>query len=219
MITIFLIDDHELVRFAIKALLKDYSDIQVIGETGKGENAVSLVKQLKPDLVLLDIQMPGIGGFETVRRLLRMDTNIKIITLTSCEEKSICEHMLRIGVKSYLTKNNSAYNLVDAIYKVYQGGYYIDPHISKHLIANNNIEEPAQLSLGKLTERELQILWMLTKGQSVHQIASKLFLSSKTINTYRYRLFLKLKVGNDVELVHLALHFGLLEATPISVPL
>jgi two-component system, NarL family, invasion response regulator UvrY len=209
MITILIVDDHDLIRFAIKKILAEHRDMQVIGEADRGEAALRLIRELKPDIVILDIHMPDIDGIEIARRLSHVKPPIKIIALTAQEVDVIPYHLLRLDIAGYLTKTTGLEELIIAIRRVYSGQRYITPHIAQQLALEKN-KDPLQSPLTQLSERELQVMLLLSQGETLKSIGDKLCISTKTVATYRYRLYDKLQVRNDVELTHLAIHFGLL---------
>lgn len=215
MINVLIVDDHDLVRLGIQKLLSTVSDIKVVGEAESGEIAVRLVRELKPDVVLMDLKMPGIGGLEATHKLLRVNPGIKVIVVTSCDEEPFPYRLVRAGAAGYVTKNANIEELVGAIRKVYAGQAYITPEIAQKM-ALRQVSDAAKSPFAELSERELQVMWMITHGNRVQEIASKLCLSPKTVNTYRYRLFEKLNVKNDVELTHLALRYGMLDKDPLN---
>jgi len=215
MINVLIVDDHDLVRHGIKKLLASTSDIKIVGEAETGEEAVQIARELKPDVVLMDLKMPGIGGIEATHKLLRANPTIKVIAVTSCDEDPFPSRLVRAGAAGYVTKTAKVDELVTAIRRVYDGHIYITPEVAQQM-ALRQATNAAKSPFAELSERELQVMWMITHGHRVQEIASKLCLSPKTINTYRYRLFDKLKVRNDVELTHLALHYGMLDKDPQS---
>jgi two-component system invasion response regulator UvrY len=214
MINIMLVDDHDLVRLGIKSLLLPFQDIKVIGEAADGEASINLIRKLKPDVILMDLKMPGIGGLEATRRILQINDRIKIIVVTSCHEDIFPSRLLRMGVAGYITKNIDANELVAAIRKVHGGQSYITPEIAQNM-ALHQTRDSGDNMLDKLSQRELQVMWMVINGCSVAEISEKLHLSPKTINTYRYRMHGKLDIKNDIELTHIALNYGLLDRNPI----
>lgn len=214
-INVIIVDDHDLVRLGIKKLLANVSDIKVIGEAESGETAVKIARELKPDVVLMDLKMPGIGGLEATHKLLRANPGIKVIAVTACDEEPFPYRLVRAGAAGYVTKTANVDELVAAIRKVHSGQAYITPEIAQQ-IALRQVSDAAKSPFAELSERELQVMWMITHGHKVQEIADKLCLSSKTVNTYRYRLFEKLKVKNDVELTHLALRYGMLDKDPVE---
>ncbi len=213
MITLLLVDDHELVRAGIGKLLSDAKDIQVIAEACTGEEAVALVREKRPEVVLMDVKMPGIGGLEATRRILRVDPDIRVIALTVCGEEPFPSKFLQAGAAGYLTKGSDLSEMLQAIRAVRAGQRYISPEIAQQLAFKHLGDEKADSSVfDTLSEREMQVMMMITAGQKVQDISDKLCLSPKTVNSYRYRLFDKLSVTSDVELTHLALRHGILDA-------
>ena len=211
LIKLLLVDDHELVRAGIKSLLAEVGGIKVIGEAASGEEALSLAREKHPNVVLMDVRMPGIGGLEATRKLLRADPDVKIIALTVLGEEPFPSKLLQAGAAGYLTKGSGLDEMVQAIQAVYHGKRYLSPEVAqqlalKHLADNNDSPFDA------LSERELQVMLMITSGLKVQEISDKLCLSPKTVNSYRYRLFDKLGVHTDVELTHLAIRHGILDA-------
>ena len=211
MINILIVDDHDLVRAGIKRILDDVSGMKVIAEARTGEEALRLGRQLKPHVVLMDVKMPGIGGFEATRKLLRVDPDIKVLIVTTCNNDLYPARLLQVGASGYLTKGSSMNEMINAIRAVHAGQRYISPEIASRL-AFRHVTDSEDSPFEMLSERELQVMLMITKGTKVQDIAEKLCLSPKTVNSYRYRIFEKLSVNNDVELTLLAIRYGLVEA-------
>lgn len=210
MINVLLVDDHDLVRTGIRRILDDVNGIKVVGEAKSGEEAVKLGRKLKPQVVLMDVKMPGIGGFEATRKLLRIDPDIKVLIVTICNNDLYPARLLQVGASGYLTKGASTEEMVQAIRAVHAGQRYISPEIANRL-AFRHITDSEDSPFETLSERELQVMLMITNGMKVQDIADKLCLSPKTVNSYRYRIFEKLNIKNDVELTLLAIRHGLVE--------
>lgn len=208
MINVLLVDDHDLVRTGIKKILNEVSGIKVIAEARTGEEAVKRSRKFNPQVVLMDVKMPGIGGFEATRKLLRMDPDIKILVLTTCNNDLYPTRLLKIGAAGYITKGASVEEMVRAIRAVHSGQRYISPEIASRL-AFRHVSDKENSLFDTLSQRELQVMLMITKGMKVQDIADKLCLSPKTVNSYRYRIFEKLHIKNDVELTLLAIRHGL----------
>jgi two-component system invasion response regulator UvrY len=208
LIKLLLVDDHEIVRIGIKRLLQETTGIKVIGEAACGEEAVRLAKELMPCVVLMDIQMPGIGGLEATRKIIRSNPDIKVLALTALEEGPYSAHFLQAGAAGYITKSCDANEMIRAIRTTYSGQRYLSQKIAQQ-IALKRFGRHESSPLDGLSERELQIMLMITQGQKVQAISEKLCLSPKTVNSYRYRLFEKLKIENDVELTLLAMRLEL----------
>ncbi len=211
MIQVLLVDDHELVRAAIKSMLSNLPDITVIGEAGNGEDAIRLTRELGPDIVLMDLNMPGIGGFEAIMRLLRTNSVTKILIVSAHADGFVPARLIELGVAGYLSKQASEGELIQAIRAVYAGERYIDSSMAEniamfHIASQDNVSPFANLS-----ERELQVLLMVGNGMDTTEIAEKLYLSKKTINGYQCNVLKKLGVKSDVEAVRLAMDHGLVE--------
>ncbi|MES2212123.1 MAG: UvrY/SirA/GacA family response regulator transcription factor [Pseudomonadota bacterium] len=216
-IKILLVDDHDLVRAGIKSLLADEVGIKVIGEASTGEQAIKLVRELHPDLVLMDVRMPGIGGLEATRKLSRVHPELKIIALTVCDDEPFPSKLLQAGAQGYLTKGSSQEEMVRAIRAVmHSGKRYMSPDVAQQL-ALKHLSDDKTSPFDPLSERELQVMLMITSGKKVQYISDQLCLSPKTVNSYRYRLFEKLNVSSDVEMTHLAMRHGILDASELSV--
>lgn len=204
-------DDHELVRAGIRSLLSTVSGMKVIGEASSGEEAIKFAREKQPHVVLMDVRMPGIGGLEATRRLLRTNPDLKIIAVSVCNEEPFPSKLLQAGAAGYITKGSGLDEMVQAIQSVYHGKRYISPEVAQQL-ALKHLNDDNASPFDALSEREMQVMMMITSGQKVQEISDKLCLSPKTVNSYRYRLFEKLGVQSDVELTHLAMRHGILEA-------
>ncbi len=210
MIKVLLVDDHDLVRKGIKRLLDDVDDINVIAEAGTGEQAIRIVKELKPDVVLMDVSMPGIGGLEATRKINKSCPETKIIAVTIHDNDPFPVRLLEAGALGYLTKGCDIDNIVDAIRSVYKGNRFLSPEIAQAL-ALTFLPGGNKSPFDQLSQREMQVMIMVTEGKCIRDISEQLCLSPKTISTYRYRLYEKLRVENDVELTHLAIPHGIIE--------
>jgi two-component system invasion response regulator UvrY len=212
-IKVVIVDDHELIREALSFLLQNEPSIEVVGIGASGEDAVNLANELRPDIVILDLHMPGLGGIEAARKILRLPENVKIIILSSFKQTPFPTRLLEIGVLGYLHKGTSQSELVRAIETVQSGHVYLDPEIARALTLEQFGHQDIS-PFSNLTERELQVFLMLIHAVPVEKIADYLCLSTKTVCGYRYALFDKLHIHTDVELTHLAYqHEFLLEAT------
>ncbi len=209
-IRVLLVDDHDLVRIGIKSLLDDANGIEVVGEASSGEDAIQLAKKLKPQVILMDVKMPGIGGLEATKRILRYHPEIKILAVTVYGEEPYPSRVLQAGAAGYLTKGASIDEMVQAIKTVYTGKRYISPEVAQQL-AFKHLNHDSDTPFDSLSEREMQVMIMITSGQKVQEISEQLCLSPKTVNSYRYRLFEKLGINSDVELTHLAIRHQLID--------
>jgi two-component system invasion response regulator UvrY len=211
LIRVLVVDDHDLVRTGITRMLADIDGLQVVGEGDSGESALKLARELKPDVVLMDVKMPGIGGLEATRKLLRSHPDIKVVAVTVCEEDPFPTRLLQAGAAGYLTKGAGLDEMVQAIRLAFAGQRYISPQIAQQLALKPF--QPQGSPFDTLSEREIQIALMIVGCQKVQIISDKLCLSPKTVNTYRYRIFEKLSVTSDVELTLLAVRHGMVDAS------
>jgi len=211
MIRILIVDDHLLVRVGTARLLADIDGLQVIGQSDSGEQAIEKVADLKPDIVLMDIRMPGIGGLEATRRCLRVDPDLKIIAVTIYGDEPYPTKMLSAGAVGYLTKNAQINEIVKAIKMAMSGQRYICGEVAQKLALRPYSGEDAS-PFEVLSNREMQVTLMVIMGYGAPEISKKLCLSPKTVNSYRYRIFEKTNVKNDVGLTKLAIKYGVIEA-------
>ncbi|MCP4412144.1 MAG: UvrY/SirA/GacA family response regulator transcription factor [Gammaproteobacteria bacterium] len=211
MINILLADDHDLVRLGIKRLLADATGITVVGEVETGEDAIILAKKLVPNIILLDANMPGIGGLEACKRIIRYNPEIKVIALTVHMDEPYPSRFLQAGASGYLTKGTGVDEMVRAIRQVNAGQRYISAEVAQQL-ALRPFDADRDTPFEVLSEREMQVMLMITSGEKVQQISNKLCLSPKTVNSYRYRLFDKLSIDSDVALTHLAIRHGIIDS-------
>jgi two-component system invasion response regulator UvrY len=207
MINILLVDDHELVRAGIHALLNTAEAISVIGVASSGEEAVDAVVTLKPDVVLMDINMPGIGGVEACRRILQHNADIKIIALSVCNDGPIPHQLLKLGIMGFISKGSPAEEMTNAINKVMTGKRYLCAEVANNM-AFQGLPGSNASPFSKLSQRESEVVALILQGKTIKEMAEMLVLSDKTVNTYRYRLYEKLSIKNDVELTRLAIKFG-----------
>lgn len=209
MIQVLLADDHELVRTGLRRLLDDVDDITVVAEATSGEEALRLCREVRPNVVLMDINMPGMGGIEATRKICQLDENIKIIVVTMAEDEVLAQSLLKAGAAGYLTKGCRVSEIVHAIKEVTSQRFYITPQIATQLAMANTRSGQEQSPFHDLSERELQVMMMTLAGRKTQEISDNLCLSPKTVSTYRHRLFNKLGIQTDIELAHLAMKHGL----------
>ena len=212
MTKILVVDDHDLVRMGIVRMLADIDGYQVVGDAKSGEEAVTKARILKPDVVLMDVKMPGMGGLEATKKLLTVNPVIKIIAVTACDDDLYPTRLMQAGAVGYVTKGAEFAEITDAINKVIRGDLYMSNSIAQQLAlrtfsGNNNQESPFE----KLSQRELQTAMLIANGQKVNDIANTFCVSPKTVNSYRYRIFEKLDINSDVELTLLAVKHNLLD--------
>lgn len=193
-------------------MLADIDGYQVVGDAKSGEEAVTKARILKPDVVLMDVKMPGMGGLEATKKLLTVNPVIKIIAVTACDDDLYPTRLMQAGAVGYVTKGAEFAEITDAINKVIRGDLYMSNSIAQQLAlrtfsGNNNQESPFE----KLSQRELQTAMLIANGQKVNDIANTFCVSPKTVNSYRYRIFEKLDINSDVELTLLAVKHNLLD--------
>lgn len=210
-IKVLIADDHDLVRMGIARMLDDDPDIEVVGEAADGDSAVLQVRKMPIDVVLLDVNMPNIDGIEATRRIKQFDANIKILAISGISSQPYPSMLLKAGVNGYITKGTPLDEMIRAIKKVHAGSRYFSHDVAEQL-AEVVLGEQSHSPFDTLSEREKQVAMMVVNCQSTQQIADQLFVSAKTVNTYRYRIFEKLGVDSDVKLTHLAIRHGLVQA-------
>ncbi len=212
-INVVIVDDHDLVRYGFKSLLGSADEINVLATADSGEQAISLCRQYEDqiDVILMDVNMPGIGGIEATHRISKSWPAIGIIIVTVHEDGPLPKQLLNGGARGYLTKGNGVEEMIAAIKDVYQGKHYIAKEIAQKLALSVLPGEENPLS--RLSRRETQVLMMIVKGSRTQEISDILNLSPKTISTYRARLYEKLDVSSDIEMLHLAMKYGILDNT------
>ena len=212
MIKVMVVDDHELVRTGITRILNDAPGIFVVGEAASGEEALEVVRKKAPDVLLMDVSMPGIGGLEATRKLVQSDPSLKVIVVSVHADEPYPSRMLQAGATGYLTKGCAVDEIVAAIKAVSMGERYIGADIAQKLALK--MTPGGEISpFDILSPREMQVMLMLTQGQRLQVISDKLCLSPKTVSTYRHRLYEKLSVDSDVELARLAMNYGIIESS------
>lgn len=216
MIHVLLVDDHDLIRAGIKKILDDASGIKVIGEVASGEQALKFVRETRPHVILMDMKMPGLNGLETTKKLLRHDPDLKILVLTICDNDLYPARLLQAGASGYLTKSATPDEVIRAIRAVQVGQRYISPDIANRL-AFRHVSDTDVSPFEQLSSRELQVMMKIVKGVAPQTIAKDLCLSAKTVNSYRYRIFKKLNVKNDVALTILAMRHGFVDSEALPV--
>lgn len=216
MIRVLLADDHRLVMGAVGRVLSEEKGISVVGEARSGEEAVSMCTEHSPNVVIMSLFVPGIGGMEATRRILRLERDIRIIALSNRADGPFPEQMLRIGATGFLTKSADTRELINCVRKVFFGQRYVSSDVAQAL-AFSSFQDADPNPFGSLSNREMQIMMMVVNCHKVHEISGNLHLSPKTVNSYRYRIFEKLNVSSDVEMALMAVRHGVLD--PENVPL
>jgi two-component system invasion response regulator UvrY len=209
MIRVLLVDDHELVRTGIRRILEEAGDMKVVGEASDGDEAIKIVRKLEPDVILMDVNMPGMGGIEATRRVLRLYPDAKVIALTVLDDDPFPARLNEAGAIGYLTKGCPAKEMIDAVRTVDRGIPYVASAVArKHMLANWKGVSASPFE--ELSSREIQVTMMILNGQRTQDIADALSLSPKTVSTYRQRIYEKLNVATDVELTRLAYRYKLI---------
>ena len=208
-IRVYLVDDHALVRTGMKLILEHEVDIQVIGEADNGEDALADIRRLKPDVVLCDLHLPGISGLEVTERITRAETS-KVVVVSVLEDGPLPKRVIDAGAYGYLGKGGDATELVRAVRDVSRGRRYLGTNIAQYmaLAAVDGAGSP----FDQLSPRELEVAMLLVRGLRQEDIARRLSLSAKTINTHKSRLFEKLEVRDNIALARLAGQYGLADA-------
>ena len=212
MIHVVVVDDHDLVRNGIVRLLSDVKGIKVVSEARSGEEAISAAKEFSPDIMLMDVRMPGMDGLEATRTITKRWPDIRILCVTACSSDPYPARLIKAGARGFITKEADISEMELAIQTINRGQTFISAEIAQRIaISSTNDDMKAGGPFEDLSERELQICDLIISGRSSLEIADKLCLSPKTVSTYRYRMFEKLKIRNDVELALLAVKHGLLD--------
>lgn len=211
-IRILIADDHGVMRAGLRAILEDEPEIEVVGVAADGEEAVHLAGVLHPEIVLLDIGMPGLDGIEATRQLRQISANTLVLILSVYEDESLLREAIKAGASGYIIKRAAEDELIGAIQAVSRGDMYIHPAITRLLLKDlNPIIDPKKGALESLTPRELEVMGYIVRGYTNRQIAETLYISIRTVEGHRASLLGKLGLKNRVELVEFAEKYGLLE--------
>ncbi len=205
-IKVILVDDHAVVRAGFRMLLSTEAGIDVIAEAERGEAACHLYLEQQPDVMVLDLSMPGIGGLESIRRICNRDSTAKILVFSVHDEMVYVDRAMKAGAKGYITKNSAPGILVTAIQKIAQGEIYIEQGLMKNLPLQNY-----QTIIDTLSAREFDVFLLLAKGLTAHKIADELCLGYKTVANYGTQIRSKLKVSTVAELAHIAMVLGMMK--------
>lgn len=211
MIRVLIADDHGIVRGGIRRLLEDQEDIQVVAEASDGHEAIKKILETDPDVILLDISMPGMDGLDVTKQLKAIDPRVRILILTMHAEEQYAPRLMRAGAMGYVTKHAAPEDLVKAINAVHAGKRFISPTLAENMAGRYLGDEKDLTPVECLSDRELQVLNLLAKGNSNQEVANSLHLSVKTIDTYRARVLEKLNLRNNAELTLFAVQNGLIE--------
>jgi len=207
MVKVLLVDDHELITTAIKSLLNAADNITVIGVAESGEQSILAVEALRPDVILMDVEMPGMGGAEACRRILKIHPEIKIIGLSQHDNNSVPKQLLKIGAVGFISKKSSSEEMIHTIHKVMTGDVYLCADVAdKFVIKTKTKDKNDPCSI--LSPRELEVVRLILQGKNIKEMVEILGIKDKTVNTFRYRIYKKLQVKNDVELIRLVDKFN-----------
>jgi len=212
-IRILLVDDHALLRGGVRMLLEQEPDMRVVGEAGTAEDALQIVRRDPPDVVIMDLSMPGMGGLAGIRQITAMDEKTRVLVLTAHAEDVYLFPVLEAGGSGYVTKNDADRKLVDAIRTVARGEVFLYPEAQRLLLDRyQRVKEGDAVDpVERLSERERQVLALTAEGYSAAEIGARIFVSPKTVETYRARVMEKLGLHHRAELVRFALRSGLLK--------
>jgi len=208
-IRVLLAEDHTLVRAGIRSLISSFQDIEVVAEAGDGREATRLARSLNPDIVLMDISMPGLNGLEATTRITRANSHCRVLILSMHTNEEYAAQALRAGARGYLVKEAAASQLEEALHAVARGESYVSSSLSMDTVSRLLEETPQNSGLDHLTPRQREILQLIAEGKSTREIASVLSLSAKTVETHRSQLMDRLKIFDVPGLVRLAIREGL----------
>lgn len=203
-IRILIADDHRILRAGLKSLLTSDANLEVVGEATTGEEALQAVVRLRPDIVLMDIGMPGNEGLEATREVIQSVPETRVLMLTMHEDSAMLQECLRAGASGYIIKRAAESELIDAIYAVNRGIIYVHPSLMRALVTPPRLAPVAQEDPDALTSREIDILRLIVKGHTNRQIADALSISVRTVETHRANLMEKLNLHSRVDLVRYA---------------
>lgn len=219
MIDILIVDDHKIIRDGIKALLRTSDDIRIVGECSDGSQVLDALNEYENvDIVLMDINMPEMNGLQATEAVLRDFPTVKVVALTMYNEDSYISKILNLGASGYILKNTGKQELLDALYKIKEGGNYFSEEVTQQMMSRfmnkkqkRESSRPSEEVLERLTEREKEVLRLISMEYTNHEIAEQLSVSSRTIDSHRRNLLQKLDVKNTAGLVRFALQNGLAE--------
>ena len=208
-IRVFLLDDHALVRTGLRMILSAQSDIETVGEAESGEEALPLIRSLKPDVVLCDLHLPGISGLEVTERIVRAHARCRVVIVSVLEDGPLPKRLLDVGASGYVGKGGDAGELLNAVRNAVRGKRYLGSSIARNmaLASVGGDESP----FDQLSPRELEVAMLLVQGMRQDAIARRLSLSPKTVNTHKSRLFEKIGVEDNIALARLAARYGLMD--------
>lgn len=208
-IRVYIVDDHALVRAGVRMLLSGETDIEVVGESGSGEEALPQIRKLLPDVVLCDLHLPGISGLEVTERILKGQHGTKVIVVSVLEDGPMPKRLIEVGASGYVGKGGNAVELISAIRDVARGKRYLAGRIAQNLALSGIGGDGTPFDA--LSAREMEVAMLMLHGLRQEEIAKRLSLSAKTVNTHKSRLFQKLRIEDNIALARLASQYGLLD--------
>jgi len=211
-ISVLLIDDHPVVRDGFRRILENTPDIKVVAEADDGETGYTLYRQFKPDVVVLDLNMPGFGGLETMHRIMAHDPDAHILVFSMHSNETMVQRTLEMGATGYLTKQGGLGQMVQAVRQVKQGKLYIDPEHFPGAIVDRDLQNSVASPLNILSKREFQLFKLLAEGSSISEIADVLCISPKTVGVHHANIMKKLNLHNATQLVRLAIQCNIIES-------
>ena len=209
LINVMLVDDHAVVRMGFKMLLEMDADIKVVAEAESGEQGILRYMEFKPNVVVMDITMPGMGGLEAIERILAKDSAAKVLVLSAHEDSVHPKRVLKAGAMGYLTKRSAAEELIKAIRTVASGKKYLEASVAQQMAIQqlSGNQNPVDV----LSPREFEVFMALAKGKTTNEIAETLFLSPRTVGTHLYNIKQKLNANNSAEIALIAMRSGLID--------
>lgn len=211
MIRILLVDDHTMIREALRMVLEQQDGVQVVAEAGDGETALQMVRTSQPDLVIMDVSLPGISGIETTRRLRAAYPHIKVLALSTYHEPGIIEQMLDAGANGYISKSEAGVELLQGMRNVLAGRSYLCPRAAAQVADGLRGQHGGAASGKTLSPRERQVAILLAEGKTAADIAAQLHISPNTVDVHRRNIMRKLDLHNVVDLTKYAIRSGLIE--------
>lgn len=208
-IRVFLVDDHALVRTGMRMILSGEVDIEVVGEADSGEAALPQIKKLKPDVVLCDLHLPGISGLKVTERIVQGQYGPRVVVVSVLEDGPLPKRLIEVGASGYVGKGSDATELLNAIRAVAQGKRFLGTSVAQHMALSGMAGEGTPLD--ELSDREIEVAMLLSQGLRQQDIATRLSVSPKTVNTHKTRLFQKLDVTDNIALTRLLSQYGLVD--------
>jgi two-component system invasion response regulator UvrY len=210
-VTVMLVDDHAVVRAGYRLLLSQTEHIEVISEAERGEEACQYYLETQPDVIVMDLSLPGIGGLAAISRIAGRDPAAKILVFSIHDELVYVMRALEAGAKGYITKSSAPETLVEAVLKIAGGDTYVEPEIAQKLLVQTLVGKDAPAAINSLSPREFDVFCLLAKGYTTHEVAEELRLSYKTVANYTTLVKAKLNVSTTAEMARLAYQYGLIK--------